>query len=93
MNSNIESQIYIEHLVCTHVDELVEVWYPLDGVADDEDDGDGQADLGQRQLLLPRRAADASVPWRRGGARITALVLEVEIKLKLDYRVALKGGP
>ena len=38
----------------THVDELVEVWYPLDGVADDEDDGDGQADLGQSDLLLPR---------------------------------------
>ena len=62
-------------------------------MADDEDDGDGQADLGQRQLLLPRRAADASVPWRRGGARVTTLVLEVEIKIKLNYRVALEGGP
>ena len=74
------SNIKLEDLVCTHVDELVEVWYPLDGVADDEDDGDGQADLGQRQLLLPRRAADASVTGRRSGAWVTTLVLKYQIR-------------
>ena len=82
MNTNFESQILqptLEDLVYTHVDELVEVWYPLDGVADDEDDGDGQADLGQSQLLLPRRAADAAAARRRGGAWVTTLALKVRL--------------
>ena len=70
-------------MVYTHVDELVEVWYPLDGVADDEYDGDGQADLGQSQLLLSRRAADTAthVARRRGGAWVTTLALEYQIRL------------
>ena len=51
-------------------------------MADDEDDGDGQADLGQRQLLLTRRAPNAAaahVAGRRGGAWVTPLALEFEI--------------
>ena len=44
-------------------------------MADDEDDGDGEADLGQSDLLLPRRSG--SIIARRGGrARVAALALK-----------------
>ena len=45
-------------------------------MADDEDDGDGEADLGQSDLLLPRRAAGAVVARRGGRARVAALALK-----------------
>ena len=67
----------VRRLCNTHVDELVEVWYPLDGVADDEDDGDGEADLGQSDLFLPRRAPRTVVARRGGRARVATLALKV----------------
>ena len=46
-----------------YLDELIDVWDPLEWVAHDEDEDDAEADLGQVDVLRPLTLAPSVGGW------------------------------